>query len=339
VLANDGLNTGEDTSDATFTVVRKLPTAFIISPEGVTTLFPNQPITFEGVGDDLEDGVLEGASLTWSSDIDGVLGTGRRLLVDDLSTGSHVITLTVRDSDENTATATVGVDVSTVTDLDGDEVDDATDNCPRAHNPGQEDGDEDAVGDVCDDDDADGDGFPDHFDNCRTIPNDQSDRDGDGFGAPCDNPRYDIGAHTVFDRKSWLLWQRSPHSETVDSWQAASDHCGGLYLAGMDDWVLPTLDEFDSLTDTTRENPALPEHQPFDGLVLEQGWYWTSTSDPENADNAYFVDIANGEEYSFDKAGWLGRAWCMLVPEPSLQLLQVVAVAALGFGARRRRWS
>jgi len=56
-------------------------------------------------------------------------------------------------------------------DLDG--VQESTDNCPQAYNPGQEDQDQDARGDSCD--------------NCVTVPNpDQSDVDSDGMGDLCE---------------------------------------------------------------------------------------------------------------------------------------------------------
>src|SRR3989442_15152556 len=54
-----------------------------------------QAITFTGSASDLEDGVLTGR-LVWSSDLDGVLGTGDNL-ARALSVGTHRITAAVTD--------------------------------------------------------------------------------------------------------------------------------------------------------------------------------------------------------------------------------------------------
>ena len=56
-----------------------------------------------------------------------------------------------------------------VEDSDGDGVFDSNDNCPEYQNPGQEDIDNDGLGDICDDD-RDGDGEPDHIDGCFEDP-------------------------------------------------------------------------------------------------------------------------------------------------------------------------
>jgi hypothetical protein len=48
---------------------------------------------------DAEDRALPGEAIAWSSSIDGALGTGSELVVDDLSPGTHTITATVTDSD------------------------------------------------------------------------------------------------------------------------------------------------------------------------------------------------------------------------------------------------
>jgi len=67
----------------------------------------------------------------------------------------------------------------------GDGVGAACDNCPGYDNPGQEDGNDNGVGDVCED--SDGDGVRDDDDNCRAVFNpSQSDCDRDGKGDACD---------------------------------------------------------------------------------------------------------------------------------------------------------
>lgn len=82
-------------------------------------------------------------------------------------------------------------------DTDGDGTAEYCDNCPRLHNPGQDDADDDLIGDACDDcTDTDGDGYGDPgypvntciTDNCPSAHNpSQADFDGDGYGDVCDN--------------------------------------------------------------------------------------------------------------------------------------------------------
>ncbi|OCT66764.1 thrombospondin-3 isoform X1 [Xenopus laevis] len=61
------------------------------------------------------------------------------------------------------------------------------DNCRLTPNSGQEDADNDGIGDQCDED-ADGDGIKNVEDNCRLVPNkDQQNSDTDSFGDACDN--------------------------------------------------------------------------------------------------------------------------------------------------------
>lgn len=89
--------------------------------------------------------------------------------------------------------------MSSPTDMDGDGIDDGSDNCPTIFNPIrpldngiQADADGNMIGDACDGGavdtgDIDGDTIPNDIDNCPSVPNtDQADRDMDMIGDVCD---------------------------------------------------------------------------------------------------------------------------------------------------------
>ncbi len=84
------------------------------------------------------------------------------------------------------------------TDVDGDGVVDAKDNCPKIKNANQADKDGDGLGDACDGDD-DNDTVFDEDDNCPQVANqNQKDTDKDGAGDACDSDDDDDG---VLDSK------------------------------------------------------------------------------------------------------------------------------------------
>ncbi|MGD9008650.1 MAG: SBBP repeat-containing protein [Desulfobacteraceae bacterium] len=83
--------------------VNNPPDAYITSPSEGSTFTVGDDIQFEGSGIDAEDGSLTGAFLVWRSDLDGQIGTGVNFTRNDLSVGTHTITLTATDSGGDTA--------------------------------------------------------------------------------------------------------------------------------------------------------------------------------------------------------------------------------------------
>lgn len=89
----------------------QVPTATITAPPDGSTFAEGDAISFQGSASDPEDGILSGAALVWRSDLQGQIGTGTSFSRDDLSVGTHQITLTATDSDGATGQATVGLSV------------------------------------------------------------------------------------------------------------------------------------------------------------------------------------------------------------------------------------
>jgi hypothetical protein len=88
------------------------PVAQITSPENGTIFTTEDEIVFAGAGSDSEDGELSGASLVWSSNVDGEIGTGESFISDALSAGTHQITLTASDVQGATGTTIMEITVN-----------------------------------------------------------------------------------------------------------------------------------------------------------------------------------------------------------------------------------
>jgi len=93
-------------------IINNAPTSNIIKPENQSSFIVNDNILFEGLGNDTEDGLLESNSLIWSSSIDGEIGYGKTLTKNNLSTGTHIITLTAHDSNEAEGIYTITIYIS-----------------------------------------------------------------------------------------------------------------------------------------------------------------------------------------------------------------------------------
>lgn len=99
LLATDSAGAVGVASTSVFVVAANAaPTAQITSPADGSHALVGGTVNFVGSGSDPEDGPLTGASLLWSSNLDGSFGTGETRPFASLSAGAHQITLTAVDS-------------------------------------------------------------------------------------------------------------------------------------------------------------------------------------------------------------------------------------------------
>lgn len=80
------------------TDVNEPPAVTITIPAANASFMSGDTVTFVGSATDPEDGALDGASLVWTSSLDGPLGTGATLRPANLTPGQHVIRLTAIDA-------------------------------------------------------------------------------------------------------------------------------------------------------------------------------------------------------------------------------------------------
>ncbi len=111
VVATDGVNTDSDETPQAIAIPNQPPEATISAPEAGGIHLPGALIVFQGLGSDMEDGILPDDALVWSDDLQGELGRGPVLPVASLKPGAHTITLTVTDAYGISSRATVSVTV------------------------------------------------------------------------------------------------------------------------------------------------------------------------------------------------------------------------------------
>ena len=99
----------QDSAAITITV-NAAPSVAITSPAAGSIFDQGDSISFTGTASDPEDGDLT-AGLAWTSDLDGVIGSGGSFATSALSLGSHTITATVTDTGGLSALAAVSVTV------------------------------------------------------------------------------------------------------------------------------------------------------------------------------------------------------------------------------------
>ncbi|MEM1085023.1 MAG: Ig-like domain-containing protein, partial [Verrucomicrobiota bacterium] len=98
-------------SDSVSITVNAKPVVAITSPADSSTSNEDDSVTFTATATDAEDGNVE-ASLSWSSDVDGVIGTGATFNYSALTPGPHVITATATDSGSAVGSDSVSITVN-----------------------------------------------------------------------------------------------------------------------------------------------------------------------------------------------------------------------------------
>lgn len=113
VMASDGFNTANADS-APLQITNKPPIVFIESPQEGLVIPATRTVGLSAGAQDLEDGMMGGKQIIWTSNKDGQLGMGSELWLDPgyLSLGDHIITVTATDSAHQTASASVRISVA-----------------------------------------------------------------------------------------------------------------------------------------------------------------------------------------------------------------------------------
>ncbi len=99
---------GRTTSARLTLLIDGAPLVVISSPAPGARIVPGAALFLVATASDTEDGSLS-AAITWTSDLDGALGTGGTLAVDTLRSGLHTLTAAVTDANGATASDHVSV--------------------------------------------------------------------------------------------------------------------------------------------------------------------------------------------------------------------------------------
>lgn len=94
---------------AVITAVNTPPKTTISTPLDASVVYLVDPVFLSGSATDDQDGAIPGDRLTWSSNIDGTLGSGSSLELTNLTLGAHRIMLTAVDAHGATDKAAVDI--------------------------------------------------------------------------------------------------------------------------------------------------------------------------------------------------------------------------------------
>lgn len=110
VLATDGVRTAAAVSNP-FSVPQRPRETMIATPPSGSVYAPGDTVSLVGESFSPQTGSAYPSELEWHSDLDGPLGKGQEIHVQNLRPGVHRISLTANDGCEGKATATIQIEV------------------------------------------------------------------------------------------------------------------------------------------------------------------------------------------------------------------------------------
>ncbi|MBL0440694.1 DUF1566 domain-containing protein [Aeromonas veronii] len=122
----------------------------------------------------------------------------------------------------------------------------------------------------------------------------------------------DNGDGTVTHHTTGLIWQRCSLGQSWDgtdctgeartySWERALAAAEQNTLAGFSDWRLPNKNELASIVEYRCYQPAI-NNQQFPNTP--SAWYWSSSPNARNSNDAWDVDFSNGSVNGYVAYGY-----------------------------------
>ncbi len=193
------------------------------------------------------------------------------------ATGTDALLVITPDKDLTLTAVFEAIPPPPPSDIDGDGIPDAGDNCPVTPNPDQADADGDGIGDACAPVftmDFDGDGIDDSVDNCLLFANpDQADSDGDGIGDACELS-FDFDGDGVDDSvDNCILFPNPDQADSdgdgiADACELSFDFDGDGVDDSVDNCILfPNPDQADSNGDGIGDGCAIDVPPPPSGAT------------------------------------------------------------------------
>jgi hypothetical protein len=129
------------------------------------------------------------------------------------------------------------------------------------------------------------------------------------------SPRFQVNGDCVTDTLTGLMWARNANLPNgTMTWYQAIDYCKDLSLCGYTDWRLPTVNELESLVNSTDETNR-PKWYAAQGFTSVQAYYYWSSTTNAYAPNIAFVVLMWGQFFmgklSVDKSSsrYGGGVW------------------------------